>query len=128
MKCKKCGEELPDRAQFCFVCGTPIEDVPEPRRLEEPLDPLAAGAVPLVPIAPPPRAYKFEPKAMRSASARGERRVITVSPEVAKRAERAERGFVLPFGDRADKSARAAVPVPADEKVEDRGRRSGSAG
>ena len=119
MKCKKCGEELPDRAQFCFVCGTPIEDVPEPRRLEEPLDPLAAGAVPLVPIAPPPRAYKFEPKAMRSASARGERRVITVSPEVAKRAERAERGFVLPFGDRAEKSARAAAPVPADEKVED---------
>lgn len=119
MKCKKCGEELPDRAQFCFVCGTPIEDVPEPRKLEEPLDPLAAGAVPLVPIAPPPRAYKFEPKAMRSASARGERRVITVSPEVAERAERAERGFVLPFVDRAEKSARAAASVSKDEKVED---------
>ncbi|HJA29198.1 MAG TPA: zinc-ribbon domain-containing protein [Candidatus Olsenella pullicola] len=25
MKCKKCGEELPDRAQFCLICGTPVE-------------------------------------------------------------------------------------------------------
>ena len=25
MKCKKCGEELPDRARFCLICGTPVE-------------------------------------------------------------------------------------------------------
>ena len=118
MKCKKCGEELPDKARFCLACGVPVEDVPEPRRLEEPLDPLAAGAVPLVPIAPPPRAYKPEHKAMRSASARGERRVISVPPEVAERAERAERGFVLPFGDRIAKAARAAKSASEDEKPE----------
>ena len=117
MKCKKCGEELPKRARFCFACGAPIEDVPEPHRLEEPLDPLAAGAVPLVPIAPPPRAYKFEPKAMRSASARGERRVMQISPETAERAERAERGFVFPFADRIDKASRAEKVVPEDEAV-----------
>lgn len=115
MKCKKCGEELPKRARFCFACGAPIEDVPEPHRLEEPLDPLAAGAVPLVPIAPPPRGYKFEPKAMRSASARGERRVMQISPETAERAERAERGFVFPFADRIDKASRAEKAVPEDE-------------
>lgn len=73
MRCKKCGEELPDRARFCFVCGAPVEDVPVPRRLEEPLDPLAAGAVPLVPLAPPPRAYTLEPRAKRAA-ARGDLR------------------------------------------------------
>lgn len=73
MRCKKCGEELPDRARFCFVCGAPVEDVPVPHRLEEPLDPLAAGAVPLVPLAPPPRAYTLEPRAKRAA-ARGDLR------------------------------------------------------
>lgn len=74
MKCKNCGEELPERARFCYACGTPVEDVPAPKRLEEPLEPLAAGAVPLVPLAPPPRAYRMESRAARAA-ARGDRRL-----------------------------------------------------
>ena len=56
MKCKVCGQELPDRAKFCFACGAPMDDVPAPKKLEEPLEPsLAGGAVPMVPVAPPPR-------------------------------------------------------------------------
>lgn len=74
MKCKNCGEELPERARFCYACGTPVEGVPAPKRLEEPLEPLAAGAVPLVPLAPPPRAYRMESRAARAA-ARGDRRL-----------------------------------------------------
>ena len=74
MKCKNCGEELPERARFCYACGIPVEDVPAPKRLEEPLEPLAAGAVPLVPLAPPPRAYRMESRAARAA-ARGDRRL-----------------------------------------------------
>ena len=27
MKCKTCGEELPDRARFCLICGTPVDQV-----------------------------------------------------------------------------------------------------
>ena len=29
MKCKKCGEELPDRARFCLICGTPVDQASE---------------------------------------------------------------------------------------------------
>lgn len=97
MRCKQCGEELPERARFCPFCGTSVDpdesaggeknhpadaeppaegdeaptaseleapsdgttapaDVPAPRKLEEPLEPMGVGAVPLVPVAPPPRA------------------------------------------------------------------------
>lgn len=71
MKCKVCGQELPERAKFCFACGAPLEDVPAPKKLEEPLDPaLAGGAVPMVPVAPPPRATRVEPRAVRVRAAR----------------------------------------------------------
>lgn len=68
MRCKRCGEELPARARYCFVCGEPVEDVPAPHRLEEPLDPMAAGAVPMVPVAPPPRAVRIEPRRTHAAT------------------------------------------------------------
>lgn len=65
MKCKRCGEELPERARFCPACGTPVEEVPAPRKLEKPLEPIGFGAVPLVPIAPPPRATRVTPRVPR---------------------------------------------------------------
>ena len=71
MKCKVCGQELPERAKFCYACGAPIEDVPAPKKLEEPLgSPLTGGAVPMVPVAPPPRATRVEPRAVRVRAAR----------------------------------------------------------
>lgn len=68
MKCRKCGEELPDRARFCLSCGAPTEDIPATKKLEEPLDPEDAGAVPLVPVAPPPRATRMAPRQPRAHS------------------------------------------------------------
>lgn len=65
MKCRKCGGELPESARFCPACGSPVEGVPAPRKLEEPIEPLAGGAVPLVPVAPPPRASRVTPRIPR---------------------------------------------------------------
>lgn len=65
VKCRKCGEELPANARFCPGCGAPVDDVPAPKKLEEPLDPLAGGAVPLVPVAPPPRATRISARTPR---------------------------------------------------------------
>lgn len=65
MKCKKCGEELPENARFCPGCGSPVEGVPAPKKLEAPIDPLVGGAVPLVPVAPPPRASRMTPRIPR---------------------------------------------------------------
>lgn len=65
MKCKKCGEDLPESARFCPRCGSPVEGVPAPKKLEAPIDPLAGGAVPLVPVAPPPRASRMTPRIPR---------------------------------------------------------------
>ncbi|WP_228478440.1 DUF6273 domain-containing protein [Thermophilibacter immobilis] len=63
----KCGEELPVGARFCPSCGAAVEeDVPAPKKLEEPLSPLEAAAVPLVPIAPPPRATRITPRNPRA--------------------------------------------------------------
>ena len=65
MKCKTCGEELPENARFCPGCGSPVEGMPAPKKLEAPLDPLVGGAVPLVPVAPPPRASRMTPRIPR---------------------------------------------------------------
>lgn len=46
MFCRKCGNELPDKASFCAKCGTPVADAAEPAA--EPareLEPLEASAV-----------------------------------------------------------------------------------
>ena len=127
MKCRKCGEELPDRAKFCFVCGTPVDEVPEPRRLEKPLDPMGTGAVPIVPVMTPPRGYRMGPTSRRTSpsgdagrvvSFLAERRDQTITAELAARAERAERGFSLPFAERVrrgEMGAYAAPPAPEPE-------------
>ncbi|OUO34494.1 DUF6273 domain-containing protein [Olsenella sp. An290] len=65
MKCKNCDAELPENARFCPDCGTPTDGVPTSKKLEEPLEPMGLGAVPLVPIAPPPRASKVVPRIPR---------------------------------------------------------------
>ena len=73
MECKKCGEKLPEGARFCPACGTPVDpadEVPAPRRLEEPLEPMGVGAVPLVPVAPPPRATRIRPRVPRAHDSR----------------------------------------------------------
>lgn len=41
------------------------ETIPTPKKLEEPLEPMGLGAVPLVPVAPPPRAMRIKPRAPR---------------------------------------------------------------
>ena len=41
------------------------EEIPAPKKLEEPLEPMGIGAVPLVPVAPPPRATRIRPRAPR---------------------------------------------------------------
>lgn len=82
MKCKKCGEELPDRARFCLSCGAPTEDIPATKRLEEPLDPVDAGATPLVPVAPPPRATWVSPRHARPYPPRSERSTARSSATV----------------------------------------------
>lgn len=65
MKCIKCGEPLPLGARFCPGCGASVEDVPTPRRLEEPLSPQEAKAVPPIAVAPPPRAARVTPRPPR---------------------------------------------------------------
>lgn len=85
MQCKKCGRELPDDARFCLSCGASVDDdaaeaIPSAKRLEEPLRPVGVGAVPMVPIAPPPRATRVMPRAARThvaASGRGVPRAAT---------------------------------------------------
>lgn len=74
MKCRACGEELPEGARFCPACGAPAEEIPASKKLEEPLDAgLAGGAVPLVPLvplAPPPRATRVDSRGVRGRAVR----------------------------------------------------------
>lgn len=106
MRCKRCGEELPERARYCFVCGEPVEDVPAPHRLEEPLDPMAAGAVPMVPVAPPPRAVRVEPRPPRIVSRPAHPGTAASAAESSRRApEQAER----PAGEDPEGAERAAA-------------------
>lgn len=63
MKCKRCGEELPERARFCLGCGAPVEEVPAPKKLEQPLEPIGLGAVPFVPAGPTPRSMRASQRA-----------------------------------------------------------------
>ena len=71
MKCNNCGAEISDEARFCEKCGAPVSPdaasapaagkaIPAPKPLEQPL---SAGAVPFVPMAPAPRAM---PRSMRA--------------------------------------------------------------
>ena len=104
MKCKRCGEELPERARFCPACGMPVEEVPAPRKLEEPLEPMGLGAVPLVPIAPPPRASRISPRVPRSYGATRAGRSSARIPLSAYPTLSFESG---------EKDAKAAAPAPA---------------
>lgn len=71
MKCNSCGAEISDEARFCEKCGAPVGSGAEPRSVDgeaipapKPLEqPLSAGAVPFVPMAPAPRAM---PRSMRA--------------------------------------------------------------
>ena len=77
MKCSNCGAEISDEARFCEKCGARVDavepdgpdvvpeaategEIPAPRPLEQPL---SAGAVPFVPMAPAPRGM---PRSMRA--------------------------------------------------------------
>lgn len=77
MKCNNCGAEISDEARFCEKCGARVDavepdgpdvapeaategEIPAPRPLEQPL---SAGAVPFVPMAPAPRGM---PRSMRA--------------------------------------------------------------
>ena len=117
MKCRSCGEELPERARFCPACGAPVEEVPAPKRLEEPLDPFVPGAVPLVPVAPPPRAYRIEPRASRAAAMRGDRRVARAVPRPV------EAAAPVPTGERDvekdEPVEKNGAPEPVEELRED---------
>ncbi len=112
MRCKKCGEELPERARFCYVCGAPVEEIPSPKRLEDPLDPLAAGAVPLVPVARPPRAYMVGSRGVRSTVTHVDRRaslpVIRPQEPVMEKPEEFEEPLVEEVSD-ADSTASLAA-------------------
>ena len=111
MKCKRCGEELPERARFCPACGMPVEEVPAPRKLEEPLEPMGLGAVPLVPIAPPPRASRISPRVPRSYGATRAGRSSARIPLSAYPTLSFESG---------EKDAKAAAPAPEVEAVEEK--------
>lgn len=107
MRCENCGEELPGRARFCPACGAPVdqpteeeltdtaaigagglgadqevdpEDLPASKKLEEPLEPVGLGAVPLMPVVPPPRATRVRPRSPRPYASHGHPGSASVPP------------------------------------------------
>ena len=85
---------------------------PLAKRLEDPLDPLAAGAVPLVPVARPPRAYMVGTRGVRSSAAHVDRRaslpVIRPQEPVVEKPEEFEEPLVEEVSD-ADSTASLAA-------------------
>lgn len=127
--CMRCGREIPDEAKFCPACGAPIEDMPALKKLEEPLEPLGAGAVPMVPIAPPPRATRVTPRAARSHAARPSSHPGTSSSGSSRRRSPSSRhgeqdatelvrnlfADETPAAEVASESAQEPKPAPAPE-------------
>lgn len=148
MRCENCGEELPRRARFCPECGAPVdqaseealtdtvamgvpspeaEGLPASKKLEEPLEPVGVGAVPLVPIAPPPRATRVRPRTPRpypqhgqpgSASVPASQRTWTAVERDWEERERA--------AERRAESGVDAEPEPAAEQAGPSAVRSGA--
>lgn len=129
MKCKNCDAELPENARFCPDCGTPTDGVPTSKKLEEPLEPMGLGAVPLVPIAPPPRASKVVPRIPRPYVPHSNQRparyasshhspLIWLDEPERRRAERLEKAEMLERRRRASRpagdAARSEEEAPQD--------------
>lgn len=129
MKCKNCDAELPDNARFCPECGAPADGVPTSKKLEEPLEPMGLGAVPLVPIAPPPRASKVVPRIPRPYVPHANQRparyssshhspLIWLDEPERRRAERLEKAELLERRRRASRPAGDAAR-PEEETPQD---------
>lgn len=88
------------------------EEIPAPKKLEEPLEPMGIGAVPLVPVAPPPRATRIRPRAPRPYVSRdghaGSRSGIRMAAPVV------EQVAPAPQGPEPDEAAQAQTQPQAD--------------
>ena len=116
MKCKRCGEELPERARFCLGCGAPVEEVPAPKKLEQPLEPIGLGAVPFVPAGPTPRSMRASQRAPKPYGSSRVGRSSTHSPLSAYPTLSSEKD-AAPREEPAKQEQRAEAPS-AQEPVE----------